>query len=49
VSGEQLPPSPSPTRAWQIPTGAHLKICENYTHVLTPTVPSPQFKNHPMA
>jgi len=30
-----------PLRAWQTPTGAHLKICQNYTHVFTPTVPSP--------
>jgi len=38
ASGEQVPPSL--TRAWQIPTGAHLKICQNYTYVFTPTVPS---------
>jgi len=33
VSEEQM--LPSPTWAWQIPTGAHLKICQNYTHVFT--------------
>jgi len=34
VSREQAPPSP--TRAWQIPTSAHLKICQKlHTRVHT--------------
>jgi len=33
---------PSFTRAWQIPTGAHLKTLPKQTHMCSkPTVPSP--------